>query len=254
MIKRLFLAALLFVSGAAGAASLLPCDGTFESGVVATCFPRNQSGATSISTVQAHAPSAKSLRYFAGDGDSSGNTNLLIGDQSTVYVRFWWYVPNDVGGGLPGQHMWRLTRAGVSNDFQGGQIDSIMHSGRSFGVDLFDGGSLDTSGPYEDLFTLPADTFFKFEALFILNTGSSFNGTMKFVVNDVVQYSSTTVKYKDSSAPLNNGWNIWNQWTNFSNQGAPMYADDVYVSNVDEIGGGGGGGGTPTIKLPITVH
>lgn len=255
MKKLLVALALFFVSVSASAIPLLPCDGTFESGNIATCFPRNQSPATTISTIQSLSPT-HALKFTPGV-DSTGNTNVLIGDRTTVYFRFSWWIPSTINTAAPtsGRHAWRLTRSGPANDFQGGQVDSYLtgpSSSPTLNVDLFDDTGFEADGPYHNLFQLPTNQWFQLEGVFVMNGGSSSNGTMKFCRNGSLVYSNTAVKYKNSGASLEAGWNIWNQVTNYDTSGAESiwYMDNVYVSNVDESGGCGGDTKPPIISLP----
>src|SRR5258706_1464712 len=100
----------LWLTGAppnAGAATQL--WGTdFESGTLLSKFDLSVPTINVIQSLVVHA-GTKALFYNPSTGSSSGGLAASIPVSTTVYAKFWWWVPSTIQGGA-GHHGFRITK------------------------------------------------------------------------------------------------------------------------------------------------
>ncbi|MGB4833572.1 MAG: hypothetical protein WBP40_00915 [Candidatus Moraniibacteriota bacterium] len=206
-------------------------DGTFDI--------YDDPSAVAITTAKAHSGS-KSVFYNpnAPGADATNSPVIYLPDLNTVYLSFWWWIPSSLEGGEGGQHFFRFGSTADANYLTNGQIDPAIASpgAQGFGFDLFDGGAGDSGTTYHSVCgDLPTNQWFKFALLATINSpGGTANGTLKCWVNDVERFSSTSVLFATSGAPLlTTKWNRFILVTNWENTtleaNSQWWMDDVEV-------------------------
>jgi hypothetical protein len=214
-----------------------------ESGTVPDHFNLTASGsmAVSISTERAHS-GTRSLKYHPTSGDISNTPALDLPNLTTVYAKWWWWVPSSLSAWQPGRHMFRMTKRVDDNYQAGGQLDTVISAGGTdFSIDILfsqESPPVDSGTLYHDLVDLPSDRWFEFAVLSVLNTGGQSNGILRIWIDGTLVVNRTNVFYRRAGSSMS--YNTWQQVTNFDGAapGDHWYMDDMEVWDAVPPGAG----------------
>lgn len=253
MMKKLFLAALLALSSLGAQATDVFPLWDVESSSVAAKFTLDPGVNTTITTTQAFSPT-HSLVFNPG-GDPPAADLGSAASNSTLYYKFrWWLSSTTTTGGSPaGHHGFRFTQRVADQFTPHHEVDTFPGDGGTWGLDILDhDGGYDSGTTYHNIFTLPLNQWFLFEALFVISSPNTANGRLAFKVNGVVVYNNTAVQYVGSAGWV--GFDTFLPNSNWDSGTALWYLDDLYVSNINQFDGGGGGGTTIPKYLPVRLR
>jgi hypothetical protein len=229
----------------------------FETGTLSDIFDVEAGDKFSLVTAGSGGhPSVRSggsgtkLLYY----DTTAGSNVCaadIGNRTEVFLRFWWYIPSGITGGVSGRHTFRITRRANDNYTYDGQLDTEYDAtGNDFGIVWFDGLEplFENSTEYNHLGALPQDQWFKMEVWSKLGTPGASNGAIGCWVNGSAIAYSTAEQWLTDEPPtsrLKNGFNTYLPSTNYDGGNAHWWIDDVEIYDGVPAAGGAIVGSAP---------